>query len=69
MESIVGMIVGIFGALTIIGIYFLPGIVAGKRNHHQAGAIFILNLLLGWTLLGWVFALVWANTAIRKDLQ
>jgi hypothetical protein len=27
---------------------------------HNAGAIFALNLLLGWTLVGWVVALVWA---------
>ena len=30
-----------------------------KRN---AGAIFALNLLLGWTLVGWVVSLVWALT-------
>ena len=28
-------------------------------------AIFVLNLFLGWTLLGWVGALVWAATAVR----
>lgn len=30
-----------------------------KRN---AGAIFVLNLLLGWTVIGWIVALVWALT-------
>ena len=39
-----------------------PGI-AGARRHHQTGAILVLNLLLGWTLLGWIAALVWAFTA------
>src|SRR4030095_5348950 len=39
-------------------IYFLPTIVG--RNRRNAGAIFLLTLLLGWTLLGWVIALVWA---------
>lgn len=39
-------------------IYFIPSIWAvGKRN---TGAIFALNLLLGWTFLGWVGALIWA---------
>ncbi len=49
-------------ALILLGLclYFLPTVVAsGKRN---VGAIFILNLLLGWTLIGWVAALVWAFT-------
>jgi len=41
-------------------IYFAPTIMAhGKRN---STAIFLLNLLLGWTFIGWVIALVWAAT-------
>jgi hypothetical protein len=39
-------------------IYFLPAIVG--RNRRNAMPIFLLNLFLGWTLLGWVVALVWA---------
>jgi hypothetical protein len=42
--------------------YFFPAIVAGMRHHRNAGAITVLNLLLGWTLLGWVVSLVWAFT-------
>jgi hypothetical protein len=43
-----------------IGLYLLPWAIAKLRSHHNSGAIFALNLLLGWTLLGWVGALVWA---------
>lgn len=43
-------------------IYFLPSIVALTRGHFSAGAIFLLNLLLGWTLIGWIVALVWSAT-------
>lgn len=46
--------------LVILGVYFLPTIVAGR--HRNSSAIFILNLLLGWTFVGWVIALVWAFT-------
>jgi hypothetical protein len=42
--------------------YFVPAIVAYLRHHHNENAIAVLNLLLGWTLLGWVAALVWALT-------
>lgn len=42
--------------------YFLPTIVAAKREHHNLVAILALNFLLGWTLLGWAVALVWALT-------
>ncbi len=38
--------------------YFLPFIIG--YNKKNAIAIFTLNLLLGWTLIGWVVALVWA---------
>ncbi len=45
-----------------IGLYLLPWIVATNRGHRNSGAILVLNLLLGWTFLGWVMALVWACT-------
>lgn len=55
VQSVLVMTGVIFG----VAIYFLTTIAArGKKN---ANAIFILNLFLGWTLLGWVVALVWAN--------
>ena len=41
-------------------IYFHPTIVASKRKHVNLQAIFVLNLLLGWTFLFWVLSLVWA---------
>ena len=47
-------------------VYFLPTVVAGSRGHHNSGAIFVLNLFLGWTFIGWVIALVWACTAVRR---
>jgi len=42
--------------------YFLPSILARGRNHHNTGAVFVINLLLGWTLVGWAVALAWAFT-------
>jgi hypothetical protein len=52
------------GILLLLGgwIYFLPSLVANSHGHHNTSAIFILNLFLGWTVLGWVVALVWAFT-------
>lgn len=43
-------------------VYFLPAIIAGSRNHHNATAIMIVNVFVGWTVLGWIAALVWAFT-------
>lgn len=50
------------GIVVAIFCYFLPATVAVARAKRDAGAIFALNLLLGWTLLGWVAALIWALT-------
>ena len=43
-------------------IYFLPWIVAHSRHHRQLNSIVVLNTFLGWTLIGWVAALIWALT-------
>lgn len=52
------------GVLVCLGLcaYFLPSIIASRRGHKNALAIKALNLLLGWSLLGWVLSLVWALT-------
>lgn len=44
--------------LVSVFLYFIPTIVGWRKKN--IGAIFILNLLLGWTFVGWVVALVWA---------
>lgn len=65
----------IWGCL-ILSIYFIPSFVAAKRNHIQKKSILILNIFLGWTLIGWVVALVWAcknpeipSTVINNNLS
>jgi len=42
--------------------YLIPSMVAGARKHPSAAAILALNILLGWTMLGWVIALIWSLT-------
>ena len=40
--------------------YFLPAAITFYRKRANTGAILALNLFLGWSLIGWVIALVWA---------
>lgn len=40
--------------------YLLPTTIAIIRRRTNTMAIFVLNLFLGWTLVGWVVALVWS---------
>ncbi len=53
-------IVGWFIAFVLLFPYFLPTIIAILRRKANTGGIFVLNLLLGWTLIGWIGALIWS---------
>jgi len=46
--------------LLFVYAYFMPTIVAYSRKHRNTLAIFILNLFTGYTLFGWVAAMIWA---------
>ena len=58
-------------ALIAIFIYFLPAIIAYSRGHKNALAIFILDLFLGYTFVGWVGAMIWAvyNSEKPKSIK
>jgi hypothetical protein len=46
-------------------LYFLPAIIAFARSKRDAISILVLNFFLGWTMIGWVIALVWA---LKEDV-
>ena len=43
-----------------VGVYLLPTILALYRDCHATSWIIMLNVLLGWTILGWFVAIGWA---------
>ena len=49
-----------FVLLPLGAIHFLPTIVAALRQGRNTLWIFLLNLFFGWTLIGWIVALIWA---------
>jgi hypothetical protein len=59
------LIVGFLLLGMLVAAYLLPWLIALCRGHHNATAIFVLNLFLGWTLLGWIGALVWSCTVVQ----
>lgn len=46
----------------LVIVYLAPFLVAAFRQHHDLLLIFLLNVLLGWTLIGWIYALVLVAT-------
>src|SRR5689334_21850996 len=59
------MVVFVFG----MACYLLPTIIAFRRSHQNRSAIAALNVLVGWTFLGWVTSLVWALTQVTNGGQ
>jgi Superinfection immunity protein len=58
------IILGIVVLLVIIGLYFLPLLIAWRRHLDNVIQIALLNFFLGWTGIGWIVALIWANKPI-----
>jgi Superinfection immunity protein len=47
--------------LLVVLIALLPSLIALRRKHEHQVAIIFLNLLAGWTGIGWIVVLVWAT--------
>ena len=52
-----GMIGGTVIILVLMFLYLVPTFIAAARHTQNRITIFNLNLLIGWTLIGWVVAL------------
>ena len=67
MESLADGIANFAGFQLILGflfgIYLAPSIVAVVRGHHRWPLIGFLNFATGWTVAGWIAALLWSVTA------
>lgn len=48
----------LFASAFILFFYFMPSIIG--RNKRNSLSIFLLNLFLGWTFIGWIVAIIWA---------
>jgi hypothetical protein len=48
----------------LVVLYFLPTIIG--HNKRDSAGIFIVNLLFGWTVIGWFIALIWAAASEHR---
>jgi hypothetical protein len=60
------VLVSLIFLAVVLALYFAPAWAAYCNHKTNTPAIFVLNLLLGWTFIGWVIAMVWAVT---KDTE
>jgi hypothetical protein len=59
-------------AILVLPLYFVPIIVAVIRKVTNQGSVAVINLFLGWTLIGWVVALALAcrtSTLVRESVS
>jgi hypothetical protein len=61
-----GMMFWLFLTVAGAALYFLPTIVAVAAHRTNVAAIAVINVLLGWSFIGWVVALV---MALSRDAQ
>ena len=54
--------------IPLLALHFLPSIIAGVRHTTNFGWILTINFLLGWTIIGWIVALVWALRDTPRDI-
>lgn len=62
---------GLLSAIVILALalYFLPTIIAAARQHPNQWPILFVNLLFGWTILGWLAAVLWAISGTGSPLH
>jgi len=54
-------------AIVALVIYVIPSIVAFRRQHPNRWPIFLVNMVFGGTILGWIGSLIWALGAAHKS--
>ena len=61
------VILGFAIILASIGAYIAPMITAIIRRVPNTGSVIVINLLLGWTVIGWIAALAMACRSQRPQ--
>ena len=54
--------------LFAVPLYFMPIIIALNNGNTRKGGVFVINLLFGWTLIGWLLAMSFAITQTPKAM-
>ena len=61
--------VGVIGAGVLIVLYIVPTLIGSIRKHPSVLAIFVVNVVFGWTFIGWIWAFIWALSDNKRRVQ
>ncbi|PKK89752.1 MAG: superinfection immunity protein [Candidatus Wallbacteria bacterium HGW-Wallbacteria-1] len=62
-----GMAFGLVSTFLGLLVYFLPSMLAWGKSRFTT--IFLVNLIFGGTVIGWIVALIWAMGAEKRPAQ
>jgi hypothetical protein len=65
MRYIVTFLPLVIIGIPLLALYFIPALIAAARHSGKFWWILSVNLLLGWTAIGWVASLIWALREAR----
>jgi hypothetical protein len=63
VENLTLLLIALFAPFVLVLCYMTPAATALKRGHPRKDAIRRVNMLLGWTVIGWLAALIWSLSA------
>lgn len=66
--DVIAVLVMIALILIVLGLYWLPSIIGYYRHVSRIFPVVVTNALLGWTVVGWLVALVMAMRAPRPSV-
>lgn len=69
MNATLTVLAWVLGGILSLLIYFIPSYIAVKKDHRNKAGIILLNLFLGWSVIGYIVALVWAMSNPRETVQ
>lgn len=59
----------ILGTMFGLFLYLLPAFIAYQRWHTNRHAILVINVFLGWSVIGWLGALIWSATGASTGIS
>ena len=69
IETLMTDLLALGGDILVVSLvmYLIPTIIALGRAAQHTFALFTFNFLLGWTLIGWIAAIVWAVRGGKRN--
>jgi hypothetical protein len=56
-----------FAVVAAVGVYLLPTFVAIGRDARDMGIVFIIDVLFGWTVIGWIRLRLGVREHVARD--